>query len=34
MQAVLKWRLVAATDGTDPISASTQVAITFRLTSV
>jgi protein TonB len=33
MQAVRKWRFVAATDGTSPISAWTQVAITFRLTS-
>ncbi|MFC4311209.1 TonB family protein [Steroidobacter flavus] len=33
MQAVRKWRFVAATDGTNPISAWTQVAITFRLTS-
>ncbi|MDY6945329.1 MAG: energy transducer TonB [Pseudomonadota bacterium] len=33
MQAVRKWRFVAATDGTDAISAWTQVAITFRLTS-
>ena len=31
--AVRKWRFVAATNGTDPISAWTQVAITFRLTS-
>lgn len=33
MEAVRKWRFVAATDGTNPISAWTQVAITFRLTS-
>jgi protein TonB len=33
MQAVRKWRFVAATDGTNAISAWTQVAITFRLTS-
>lgn len=33
MDAVRKWRFVAATDGTNPISAWTQVAITFRLTS-
>lgn len=33
IQAVRKWRFVAATDGTNPISAWTQVAITFRLTS-
>jgi protein TonB len=33
MQAVRKWRLVAATDGTNPISAWTHVAITFRLTT-
>lgn len=33
MQAVRKWRFVAATDGTHPISAWTQVAITFRLTN-
>jgi protein TonB len=33
MQAVRKWRFVAATNGTNPISAWTQVAITFRLTS-
>lgn len=32
MDAVRKWRFVAATDGTNPISAWTQVAITFRLT--
>lgn len=32
MQAVRKWRFVAATDGTNPVSAWTQVAITFRLT--
>lgn len=32
MQAVRKWRFVAATDGTNPITAWTQVAITFRLT--
>lgn len=32
VQAVRKWRFVAATDGTNPISAWTQVAITFRLT--
>ncbi len=33
MEAVRKWRFVAATNGTNPISAWTQVAITFRLTS-
>lgn len=33
MEAVRKWRFVAATDGTKPISAWTQVAITFRLTT-
>jgi protein TonB len=33
MEAVRKWRFVAATDGTHPISAWTQVAITFRLTN-
>ncbi|MBL8265914.1 energy transducer TonB [Steroidobacter sp.] len=33
MDAVRKWRFVAATDGTNAISAWTQVAITFRLTS-
>lgn len=33
MEAVRKWRFVAATDGTNPISAWTQVAITFRLTT-
>jgi len=33
MQAVRKWRFVAATDGANPITAWTQVAITFRLTS-
>lgn len=33
MEAVRKWRFVAATDGTNPVSAWTQVAITFRLTS-
>lgn len=32
IEAVRKWRFVAATDGTHPISAWTQVAITFRLT--
>lgn len=31
--AVRKWRFVAATNGTNPISAWTQVAITFRLTN-
>lgn len=31
--AVRKWRFVAATDGTNAISAWTQVAITFRLTT-
>lgn len=33
MEAVRKWRFMAATDGTNPISAWTQVAITFRLTT-
>jgi protein TonB len=33
MEAVRKWRFVAATDGTNPITAWTQVAITFRLTN-
>jgi protein TonB len=33
MDAVRKWRFVAATDGTNPISAWTQVAVTFRLTN-
>jgi periplasmic protein TonB len=33
MEAVRKWRFAAATDGTNPISAWTQVAITFRLTN-
>ena len=33
MQAVRKWRFVAATNGSNPISAWTQVAITFRLTN-
>jgi protein TonB len=33
MEAVRKWRFVAATNGTNPISAWTQVAITFRLTT-
>lgn len=33
MEAVRKWRFVAATDGTSAVAAWTQVAITFRLTS-
>jgi protein TonB len=33
IEAVRKWRFVAATDGANPISAWTQVAITFRLTT-
>ncbi len=33
MEAVRKWRFEAATDGTHPITAWTQVAITFRLTT-
>jgi protein TonB len=33
MEAVRKWRFVAATDGSKAISAWTQVAITFRLTN-
>ena len=33
MDAVRRWRFVAATDGTNPIAAWTQVAITFRLTN-
>ena len=32
MEAVRKWRFVAATDGTSKIQAWTQVAVTFRLT--
>lgn len=32
MEAVRKWRFVAATDGTNKIQAYTQVAVTFRLT--
>lgn len=32
MEAVRRWRFVAATDGATPISTWTQVAITFRLT--
>jgi protein TonB len=33
MEAVRKWRFVAATDGTNAITAWTQVAVTFRLTN-
>lgn len=33
MEAVRKWRFVAATDGAKAITAWTQVAITFRLTT-
>lgn len=33
MEAVRKWRFVAATNGSQAITAWTQVAITFRLTS-
>ncbi len=33
VQAVRRWRFQAATDGSQPIAAWTQVAITFRLTS-
>lgn len=33
MEAVRRWRFVAATDGQNAITAWTQVAITFRLTS-
>jgi periplasmic protein TonB len=33
MEAVRKWRFVAATDGTHPITVWTHVAITFRLTT-
>jgi protein TonB len=33
MEAVRKWRFVAATNGANAISAWTQVAITFRLTT-
>lgn len=33
LEAVRKWRFIAATDGTNPITAWTQVAITFRLTN-
>jgi protein TonB len=33
IEAVRKWRFVAATDGSKPVTAWTQVAITFRLTS-
>ena len=32
MEAVRRWRFVAATDGTNAITAWTQVAVTFRLT--
>jgi protein TonB len=32
IEAVRKWRFVAATDGTNKIQAYTQVAVTFRLT--
>jgi protein TonB len=32
VEAVRKWRFVAATDGTNKIQAYTQVAVTFRLT--
>jgi protein TonB len=32
MEAVRKWRFVAATDGTNKIQAYTQVAVTFKLT--
>ena len=32
MDAVRKWRFVAATDGTNKIQAYTQVAVTFKLT--
>jgi protein TonB len=31
IDAVKRWRFVAATDGTKPITAWTQVAITFKL---
>jgi protein TonB len=31
--AVRRWKFVAATDGTNPISAWTQVAVTFKLTN-
>ena len=34
MDAVRKWRFVAATDGTNKIQAYTQVAVTFKLTEV
>lgn len=34
IEAVRKWRFVAATDGANKIQAWTQVAITFRLTDV
>lgn len=33
MTAVRKWKFVAATDGTRPVTAWTQVAVTFRLTN-
>jgi periplasmic protein TonB len=33
MEAVRKWRFVAATNGTNAVSAWTQVAVTFRLTA-
>jgi hypothetical protein len=33
MDAVRKWRFVAATNGNNAITVWTQVAITFRLTS-
>ena len=32
VEAVRKWRFVAATDGTNKIQAYTQVAVTFKLT--
>lgn len=33
MTAVRKWKFVAATDGTRPVTAWTQVAVTFKLTN-
>jgi protein TonB len=32
MDAVRRWKFVAATDGAKPITAWTQVAVTFKLT--
>ena len=33
VEAVRKWRFVAATNGSGPIASWTQVAVTFRLTN-